>query len=113
MRKQKENAYPKKRAISWGGTIDGLEMEKQMCFAVFTPRLTSVAVELSKQIPDRSVGVGSTHFRPEIICQAPKFGCFFRPLNFDLHARLDRLTSRLRSAREIARYCIDHNWPQN
>ena len=38
MRKQEENAYPQKRTILCGGTIDGLEMEKQMCFAVFTPR---------------------------------------------------------------------------
>jgi hypothetical protein len=62
-----------------------------------------------KQIPDRSVGVGTTHFRPEIICQAGAFS----PLKFDLHARLDRFTSRLRSAREIARYCTKHNWLLN
>ena len=40
-------------------------------------------------------------------------GAFFHPFNFDQHARLDRFTSRLRSPREIARYCIEHNWLQN
>jgi len=83
----------KKRTILCGGTIDGLEVEKQMCFAVFTPRrLTRVAVENRFRT---GAWEFTTNFRPEIICQAPKFGCFFPPLNFDLHARLDRFTSRV------------------